>query len=58
MREGLEKDALFRNKHPDSGNREADLAACTAKKKGEVIGFAFAENKLQSSPVFARKCPA
>jgi hypothetical protein len=57
MREGVEKDPLFLNKHPDPCSWKADLTACAAKK-AEIIDFAFAENKPQSSSVFACKCPA
>jgi hypothetical protein len=57
MRDGVEKDPLFRNKHPDPCSQKTDLVACTAKK-AETIVFAFVEKKFQSSSVFACKCPA
>jgi hypothetical protein len=41
-------DPLLLKNLPDPGGRKVDLVACTAKKKAEIIAFAFAENELES----------
>jgi hypothetical protein len=47
MRQVVEDDPLLLKNHPDPGGGKVDLVACTATKKAETIGFAFAENELE-----------